>query len=168
MCAGAADSVLRCMLRRPIAGQDVLVASDRQAPGALVTYASVMVGGMLGGAARYAVSLAWPTEPGRIPWGILSVNVLGALVLSSILSRWVVRHGHAGHPWRPFLATGILGAFTTWSTFASDVRLLWVGGDVLLSVIYLVGGTVAGIVAAGLGWGWAVRRYGDPEEVVVA
>ncbi len=143
------------------------VATERQVPGVLLTYTSVLVGGMLGGAARYAMTLAWPTESGRTPWAILVINVVGAFVLSSILSRWIVRHGDASHPWRPFLATGFLGAFTTWSTFMSDVRLLWVGGDGLLSVLYLVGATVAGVLAAALGWGWAVGRYGSPEEAEV-
>ena len=82
-------------------------------------YLAVFAGGMLGGTTRYLIGLAIPAQPGQIPWGILGVNLVGAFIMGLLLHGWV-RRGHVSHPWRPFLATGILGSFTTWSTFMAD------------------------------------------------
>jgi CrcB protein len=121
-----------------------------------IFYGAVLLGGMLGGATRYVISLVVPAEPGRIPWGILGINLAGAFVLSLLLSGWV-RRGHVSHPWRPFLATGILGSFTTWSTFMADTYALYRDGAPLLATGYLLGATALGAAFAGLGW-WAARR----------
>jgi CrcB protein len=111
---------------------------------------------MLGGTTRYLVGLAVPTQPGQVPWGILAVNLLGAFVLALLLSGWV-RRGHVAHPWRPFLATGVLGSFTTWSTFMADTLALYRDASAALATAYLLGATALGIAAAGLGW-WTAQR----------
>jgi CrcB protein len=111
---------------------------------------------MLGGTLRYLVNLALPTQVGQIPWGTLAVNLAGAFVLALLLSGWV-RRGHVAHPWRPFLATGILGSFTTWSALMADTYGLYAEGVPLLATTYLVGSTALGIGAAGVGW-WTAQR----------
>lgn len=131
-------------------------AAARTAPPLAVFYGAVLVGGMLGGTTRYLISLAVPAEPGRIPWGILVINLLGAFVLSLLLSGWV-RRGHVAHPWRPFLATGILGSFTTWSTFMADTYDLYRDGAPLLATAYLLLATALGVGFAGLGW-WTAQH----------
>lgn len=128
----------------------------RATPPVATIYAAVLAGGMLGGTARYLVGLAIPVQPGSIPWGILLVNLAGALALGALLSGWV-RRGHVAHPWRPFLATGILGSFTTWSTFMADTHALFEQGQRVLAATYLFGTTALGVGAAGLGW-WAAQR----------
>jgi CrcB protein len=133
-----------------------LTPLPRSAPPALLIYAAVLAGGMLGGTLRYLVTLGLPTEAGQIPWGTLAVNLVGAFVLALLLSGWV-RRGHVAHPWRPFLATGILGSFTTWSALMADSYGLYTEGVPLLATTYLVGSTVLGIGAAGLGW-WVSQR----------
>ena len=136
----------------------------RTAPPLGVFYGAVLLGGMLGGTTRYLISLAVPPEPGRIPWGILVINLLGAFVLSLLLSGWV-RRGHIAHPWRPFLATGILGSFTTWSTFMADTLALYRDGAPLLATTYLVLATALGVGSAGLGWWTAQRLVPHVDEV---
>ena len=109
---------------------------------------AVFAGGMLGGTTRYLIGLAIPAQPGEIPWAILGVNLVGAFVMGLLLHGWV-RRGHVSHPWRPFLATGILGSFTTWSTFMADTYRLFVDGAEILAAVYVVGATALGIGAAG-------------------
>ncbi len=131
-------------------------APPRAAPPSWLIYASVFLGGTLGGSLRYGVGLVVPPQPGQVPWGIAGVNVSGAFVLALLLAGWV-RRGHLSHPWRPFLATGILGSFTTWSTFMADTLQLVRDGHVPLGTAYLVGATLAGVGAAALGW-WVAQR----------
>lgn len=129
-------------------------------------YLAVLVGGMLGGSTRYLIGLAFPAQPGQVPWGILGVNLAGAFILGLLLHGWV-RRGHVSHPWRPFLATGILGSFTTWSTFMADTYDLVIGGARLLAGVYVIGATGAGIAAAALGW-WVAERVVPEAEGVPA
>lgn len=121
---------------------------------------------MLGGTTRYLIGLAMPAQPGQIPWGILWINLAGALIMGLLLQGWV-RRGHVSHPWRPFLATGILGSFTTWSTFMADTYALAVDGFELLAGVYVLGATALGIAAAALGWSIAQRFVPLAEEVPV-
>jgi CrcB protein len=114
-------------------------------------YAGVLLGGMLGGTARHLVAQLVPAAPGTMPWGIVAVNLLGALLLGALLGGWT-RQGRVAHPWRPFLATGVLGSFTTWSTFMADTLALMRADAVVLGLVHLVGVTAAGIAMAALGW----------------
>jgi CrcB protein len=136
------------------------LAAPRATPPAWLVYVAVFAGGMLGGTSRYLIGLAVPTQPGAIPWGVLGINLLGAFVLALLLAGWV-RRGHVSHPWRPFLATGILGSFTTWSTFMADTHRLFADGSEVLAAVYVVGATALGIGAAALGW-WTAQRVVPP------
>ena len=140
--------------------------APRATPPAWLVYLAVLVGGMLGGAVRYLVGLAMPAQPGQIPWGILGVNLVGAFIMGLLLHGWV-RRGHVSHPWRPFLATGILGSFTTWSTFMADTYGLIVDGFELLAGAYVLGATALGVGAAALGWWTAQGAVPLASEVVV-
>ncbi|MCU0263771.1 MAG: CrcB family protein [Candidatus Nanopelagicales bacterium] len=138
--------------------------APRATPPAWAVYAAVLAGGMLGGTLRYLIGLALPAQPGQVPWGILGVNLAGAFVLGLLVQGWV-RRGHVSHPWRPFLATGILGSFTTWSTFMADTHQLAVDGFEVLAAVYVLGATAAGIAAAALGWWTALRLVPVSAEV---
>lgn len=140
--------------------------APRAVPPGWLVYLAVLAGGMLGGTVRYVVGLAIPAQPGQIPWGILGVNLVGAFIMGLLLHGWV-RRGHVSHPWRPFLATGILGSFTTWSTFMADTYGLVVDGFTLLAVTYVLGATALGVGAAALGWWTAQRVVPLASEVVV-
>ncbi|HYN55753.1 MAG TPA: CrcB family protein [Motilibacterales bacterium] len=139
--------------------------ASRPIPPAWLVYLAVFAGGMLGGATRYLIDLVIPAQPGQVPWGILGINLLGAFALALLLSGWV-RRGHVTHPWRPFLATGLLGSFTTWSTFMADTYRLVVEGAEALAVSYVLGATALGVGAAALGW-WTAQRVVPPVGEVV-
>jgi CrcB protein len=143
-----------------------LTPVPRSTPPPWLVYIAVFTGGMLGGTTRYLIGLAIPARPGEIPWAILGINLVGAFIMALLLAGWV-RRGHVSHPWRPFLATGILGSFTTWSTFMADTYRLFVDGTELLAAAYVVGATALGIGAAGLGW-WTAQRVVPPVSEMAA
>ncbi|HET7398190.1 MAG TPA: fluoride efflux transporter CrcB [Intrasporangium sp.] len=108
--------------------------------------AAVAVGGALGAAARYASALLWPTATGRFPTTTLLVNVVGCALIGILLV--LVTDVWAGRRLvRPFLGTGVLGGFTTFSTYAVDTVQLLAAGRWATAFAYAVG-TLAGAVLA--------------------
>jgi CrcB protein len=117
----------------------------------------VFIGGCFGTFARYWVGLQLPASPGGWPAATLAVNLLGAFLLGFLLeglarlgpdagARRIVRLG---------VGTGFIGAFTTYSTFAVDMVLLFRGGNGSVALLYgfvsIAGGlllSAAGIRAA--------------------
>ena len=85
--------------------------------------AVVAVGGAIGATARYLIGLAWPTPAGGFPWTTLAINIVGCAVIGVfmvlITDVWTP-HRHL----RPFFGTGVLGGFTTFSTYAVDIQQL--------------------------------------------
>jgi CrcB protein len=107
---------------------------------------AVAVGGVLGSLARWAVGLALPTPTGAFPWATFGINVLGSLLMGVLVV--VVTEVRDAHPLvRPFLGVGVLGGFTTFSTFATDAQSLLAGGHRGAALAYLLG-TVVGAVGA--------------------
>lgn len=118
--------------------------------------AAVAVGGALGALARHAIGTAWPQEVGTFPWSTFTINVTGCLAIGALL---VVLTEVAGRPHRlarPFLGTGVLGGFTTFSTYAVDAERLIAGGRAPLALAYLFGTLVAALLAAQTGV-WTTR-----------
>ena len=114
----------------------------------------IAAGGAIGGGARWAINQAWPSTPDRFPWATFIENTSGCLVLGALmvflLDVWRP-HRYA----RPFLGIGVLGGFTTFSTYTSDTRALLLDSHMPLALLYLFGtlvvalaATWAGIVAA--------------------
>ncbi|MFJ3585152.1 CrcB family protein [Streptomyces sp. NPDC090127] len=115
--------------------------------GQLPVLGVVAAGGALGATARYGASLAWPTPDGAFPWTTLTVNATGCAAIG-ILMVLVAEVATAPPPLlRPFLGTGILGGFTTFSTYALDTQRLLSAGDAGRGVAYL-GATVVAALAA--------------------
>jgi fluoride exporter len=113
-------------------------------------------GGAVGAIARYGISEAFPVTPGRFPSTTLAINVAGAFCLG-VLLEWLVRHRTIDHWARFAVGVGVLGAFTTFSTFATEIVVLARDGHGAVAAAYAVTSVVAGIVAvlAGLavaGW----------------
>ncbi|GMU79803.1 MAG: hypothetical protein AMXMBFR46_25920 [Acidimicrobiia bacterium] len=126
--------------------------------------ALVAAGGAIGALARYGVTRALPGAPGSFPATTFAVNVGGAFLLA-VLLEVLVRKGAPEHWLRLFAGVGVLGAFTTFSTFATETALLWRGGRHTTAVLYATSSAVAGVVAvfAGLAVaGW--RRTPVPAE----
>ena len=116
----------------------------------MIGYVAAALGGALGALARWGVAEALPREPGAWPWATLLVNLLGCLVLGVLAGRVFDRS--AGPPWlRPFLATGVLGGFTTYSAFAVETVQLAGAGRVVTAAGYVLASTAGGVVAAAAG-----------------
>jgi fluoride exporter len=113
-------------------------------------FAAVAAGGVLGALARYGAGIALPHAPGTFPLGTFLVNVLGCLLIGALLVTITeVRHAHPLV--RPFLATGVLGGFTTFSTYAVDAQELLRAGQVATAAAYIAGTLVAAVTATWAG-----------------
>ena len=111
---------------------------------------AVAIGGALGALARYGLAEQWPAPDGAFPWATFAVNVSGCLLIGLLLVR-LVEVGSAHPLWRPFLGTGVLGGYTTFSTYAVESRGLLADGRVGLGVGYLLGTVVAALLAVQVG-----------------
>jgi CrcB protein len=117
---------------------------------------SIAAGGALGATARYLLSSQVTHAAGSgFPWGILIVNILGCFVMG-VIAELAALTWNMSPEMRSFLATGVLGGFTTFSAFALDTALLTERGDLAGALIY-VAGSVGGSVAA-LFFGLALVR----------
>lgn len=108
----------------------------------------VIVGGGIGTAVRVAASTLWPDRAAHFPVTVLVINLLGALVLG-----WLLRHLALAGPdaglrrrLRLGIGTGVLGGFTTYSTFAVQTTALLRGQHWLLAGGYLVASLAGGFL----------------------
>lgn len=108
-----------------------------------MTAVMVFLGGALGGAARYLLTVLLPARRG-VPWGILAANVIGSFLLG-VLTGWAARVDSV--VW----TVGFCGALTTFSTFAVDAVDLWRDGRRATAVGYLTGSLTLGLTAAAVG-----------------
>lgn len=111
----------------------------------------VLAGGFVGTLARALISLTF----GRMfdhgfPWDIVVINIVGALLLG-LLAGWRDPHSRQHELIWLAGATGFLGAFTTFSSFALGIVTLEVSGQTLLSLLYLSGSVALGLVAVEIG-----------------
>jgi len=114
------------------------------------TVLQVALGGAIGAAARYGLSVALFRPGAAFPVGVMTANVLGSFVMGLL----VVYLGQRGlSHLNPFLLTGVLGGFTTFSAFSLEAYSLFERGDVTLAVIYVaasvvlsIGALIAGVV----------------------
>ncbi len=127
--------------------------------------AAVSAGGVLGALARHAVATALAHPPGTFAWPIFWVNVSGCFLIGVLMVL-------VGEVWtdkpllRPFLGVGVLGGYTTFSTYAVDVHQAMAAGRPGTALLYLAATPVAALLAVWAGaalTGRAVRarRGGD-------
>ena len=116
----------------------------------------VALGGAVGSVLRYqagrlAVHLLGPNAATAFPWGTLFVNVTGSLAMG-VLAGWLARHGSGGaENWRLLIGVGLLGGFTTFSSFSLETMLLIERGQPGLAAIYVGVSLLAGIGGLWLG-----------------
>jgi CrcB protein len=116
-------------------------------PAGLIAVALVALGGIAGSFARYAISEA--LDDGRLPWGTLAANVLGSLLLGLLLG---VLAGRRSAPWWYALAgVGLLGAFTTMSTFQVQVVDMIDHRRFASAAVYVLLSVGLGLAAAAVG-----------------
>jgi CrcB protein len=109
------------------------------------------MGGFIGAIARYSVSgLVHRYSSSSFPYGTLVVNVLGCLLIGGLLYLSEDRGIIPGHT-RWFLSVGLLGAFTTFSTFGYETVELVAGSQLKLAMLNIIGNVVLGIFAVWLG-----------------
>ncbi|WP_328869314.1 fluoride efflux transporter CrcB [Streptomyces sp. NBC_00287] len=110
---------------------------------------AVALGGALGATARYALSLWWPLQPGGFPWATFWTNVVGCAVIGVFMV--VITDVWAAHRLvRPFVGTGVLGGFTTFSTYAVDIQKLVDSGHPGTGLAYLAATLLAALTAVWL------------------
>ncbi|MDO0930857.1 fluoride efflux transporter CrcB [Streptomyces sp. DG2A-72] len=111
--------------------------------------AVVALGGGIGAVARYAAALWWPTQPGGFPWATFWTNVIGCAVIGVFMV--VITDVWAAHRLvRPFFGTGVLGGFTTFSTYAVDIQKLVDAGRPGTGLAYLAATLLAALAAVWL------------------
>ncbi|GIF64386.1 hypothetical protein Ais01nite_24210 [Asanoa ishikariensis] len=122
--------------------------------------AVVSAGGVLGALARYGIGHAWPTPASGFPWATFVINVTGCLLMGALMMLVhdvFTRH----HLLQPFLGVGVLGGYTTFSTYSVEIRGLIAAGATGTAVLYLFATLAAALVAvfAGMAAVRAVRRW---------
>ena len=116
----------------------------------MIGYVAAALGGALGALARWGLTETFPADGGSWPWATLVINVCGCLALGLLLGLVFVRS--PGSPWlRPFLGTGVLGGFTTYSAFAVETVQLTDAGRPGLAAGYVLVSMAGGVAAAALG-----------------
>lgn len=108
-------------------------------------------GSFIGGTCRYLISLFFQQRiQGVFPWATFSVNILGCFLIGIVFSAF--EKGDMSNDWKLFLATGILGGFTTFSAFSMESLQLMRSGNAMLAMSYVLTSVVIGIVFSFLGY----------------
>jgi fluoride exporter len=116
----------------------------------------VASGGAIGSVARYLVGVGMARAFGvAFPYGTLAVNVIGGFLMGLFIEL-LARRFEGSPELRLFIAIGILGGFTTFSSFSLDVAVLWERGDFAIALFYVLASVILSIGALFLGL-WLAR-----------
>ncbi len=119
----------------------------------------VAIGGAVGSSLRHLVNLASLRLVGsNFPWGTMAINIAGSFAMG-VFVELLARRFSASNELRLFVATGILGGFTTFSAFSLDFAVVWERGAAGQALFYAAGSVIISLLAlfAGL---WLVRSLG--------
>lgn len=110
----------------------------------------IAAGGAVGSLGRWGLTVLLPHPASAFPWATFTANVVGCLLLGALMV-FVIEVWPPSRYLRPFLGVGVLGGFTTFSTYMLDARTLLVAGRTSLAGQYVFGSLVAGLVAVWVG-----------------
>ena len=124
-------------------------------PSPLFSSSLVALGGAIGSLLRYQVGrlmthVLGPAAVTAFPWATLTVNVVGSLVMG-VLAGWLSKFGQGGEHWRLFVGVGLLGGFTTFSSFSLELMLLIERGQSAYAFLYAAISLLAGLSALYIG-----------------
>lgn len=122
---------------------------------------AVSVGGAVGALGRYGLGLALPHDAGAFPGATFAINVSGCLLIGALIV--LVTEWRPVHPLvRPLLGTGVLGGYTTFSTYAVDAHLMAAAARYATAAAYVVGTLLAAVAATWVGMRLARAATGPP------
>jgi CrcB protein len=111
---------------------------------------AIAAGGFVGTLCRYGVGIAYPPSVGQVPWATLAINTTGSFALGVILTT-ILERTRPHRLAQPFLCVGLLGGWTTMSTFVLETALLVKDGDAAIALGYVLATVVSGAIATTLG-----------------
>ncbi len=113
-----------------------------------MNYVIVAIGAMIGGLLRYGVSVTFSSpDAGSFPWSTIAINIIGSFFLGLVMMLAGERH-YIGDSAKLFLTIGVIGSFTTFSTFSYESLSLFQSGEILRGVIYISASNILSIIAA--------------------
>ncbi len=116
----------------------------------MVVVMALGCGGVAGALGRYALSVAIPTGIEGFPWGTFLINVSGSAVLGFLLIL-LIEQFPRGRLARPVIGTGVLGAYTTFSTYMVDAVLLVRAGRPVTALAYVLASALVGLLVVWIG-----------------
>jgi fluoride exporter len=119
----------------------------------------ISAGGVLGAFGRYGISAAWPHAPGEFAWSTWTVNVSGCWLIGVVMA--LATEVFTGRRLlRPFLGVGVLGGYTTFSTYIADIDQAATAGAAGIALAYLAATLISAMLAVWTGattTQWALR-----------
>jgi fluoride exporter len=121
-------------------------------------YLAVLAGAGLGGLARYvANTLIMEKYAGRFPLGTFVINITGSFLIGVLMTLFLNRW-QANHNWRLFLVVGVLGGYTTFSSFEYETYQAVRDGARWMGLLYVLGSVILGYLGVWIGAALAARR----------
>jgi CrcB protein len=115
----------------------------------------VLLGGAAGAGLRYEVGRLTLRQLGPgFPWGTLTVNLVGGLLMG-LLAGAMTGEGMLSRPLWMLLGVGVLGGFTTFSSFSLDLFLMLQRGQMAIALAYVAGSVLGALLLFVAGWGLA-------------
>jgi fluoride exporter len=121
---------------------------ERRAQAAVI--AAVAAGGVAGAEARYGIGLAMPHTDRQFPWATLTVNLTGCLAIGMLMVL-LLELTSPHHLARPFLGIGLLGGYTTFSTFSVETERLLRAHRAGVALLYVTASAIGCMLAVWIG-----------------
>jgi len=112
---------------------------------------AIGAGSFIGGVFRYLLSILIQAKTTtNFPLGTLTVNIIGCFFIGIVFG--VFDKGQLSNEWKLFLATGVLGGFTTFSAFSNETFILLRGGNISYAFLYVFASILLGVLATGIAY----------------